>query len=107
MCCFYKVFISEQASSACLSEVKNWQVFARQERPLSNWIRALFFSSATGIRAKLAEGDVNRFLMQLAVKENVAAPTQNPARAAVLSSLLRVIVTTTDRSGDSELDCPA
>ncbi len=49
-----------------------------------HWIRRfLWFHSGRHPR-ELAEGDVNRFLSHLAVRENVAASTQNQALAAVL-----------------------
>jgi integron integrase len=56
----------------------------RTEEAYLQWIRRfLVFHNHTHPR-ELAEGDVNRFLTHLAVKENVAASTQNQALAAVL-----------------------
>ncbi len=56
----------------------------RTEEASIHWIRRfILFHKRTHPR-ELAEGDVNRFLTHLAVKENVAASTQNQALAALL-----------------------
>jgi site-specific recombinase XerD len=56
----------------------------RTEEAYLHWIRR-FLAFHGGIHPReLAESDVNRFLTHLAISENVAAPTQNQALAAVL-----------------------
>ena len=56
----------------------------RTEKPYLHWIRHfLLFHNGTHTR-EMAEGDVNRFLTDLAVQKNVAASTENQALAAVL-----------------------
>ena len=60
------------------------QYSRRTEQAYTHWIRRfILFHNRTHPR-ELAEGDVNRFLTHLAVKENVAASTQNQALAALL-----------------------
>jgi len=69
----------------------------RTEEACLHWIRRfLVFHNRTHPR-ELAEGDVNRFLTHLAVKENVAASTQNQALAAVLFLYERVLEQPLDR----------
>ena len=56
----------------------------RTEEAYVHWIRRFVLFHAGSHPGQLAEGDVNRFLTWLAVKENVAASTQNQALAALL-----------------------
>ena len=49
-----------------------------------HWIRRFLLFHRPRHPRELQEGDVNRFLTQLAVERNVAASTQNQAPAAVL-----------------------
>ena len=56
----------------------------RTEEAYIHWIRRFLLFHAQAHPRELTEGDVNRFLTHLAVKENVAASTQNQALAALL-----------------------
>jgi len=56
----------------------------RTEEGYLHWIRRYIDFHARRHPRQLAEGDVNRFLTHLAVKEHVAASTQNQALSAVL-----------------------
>ena len=56
----------------------------RTEEAYIHWIRRFILFHNHSHPRELAEGDVNRFLTHLAVKENVAASTQNQALAALL-----------------------
>ncbi len=56
----------------------------RTEQAYIHWIRRFILFHACAHPRELAEGDVNRFLTHLAVKENVASSTQNQALAALL-----------------------
>ena len=53
----------------------------RTEEAYLHWIRRFALFHRPTHPSRLAEGDVNRFLTHLAVKENVAASTQNQALA--------------------------
>ena len=55
----------------------------RTEQAYTHWIRR-FVVLEPHAPCELAEGDVNRFLTHLGVKENVAGPSQNQAPAALL-----------------------
>jgi len=69
----------------------------RTEEAYLHWIRRLLVFHHGAHPRELAEGDVNRFLTQLAVKENVAASTQNQALAAVLFLYEHVLERPLDR----------
>ena len=56
----------------------------RTEEAYVHWIRHLTLFHAGAHPRELGEGHVNTFLTHLAVKENVAASTQNQALAALL-----------------------
>ena len=56
----------------------------RTEEAYVHWIRRYVLFRDGRHPRELAEGDVNRFLTHLAMRENVAASTQNQALAAVL-----------------------
>ena len=56
----------------------------RTEEAYIYWIRRFIVFHDRRHPCELAEGDVNRFLTQLAMKENVAASTQNQALAGLL-----------------------
>jgi site-specific recombinase XerD len=56
----------------------------RTEEAYVQWIRRFLLFHDGSHPRELAEGDVNRFLTHLAVKENVAASTQNQALAGLL-----------------------
>ena len=55
----------------------------RTEEAYVHWIRRFVLFHQGGHPRKMAEGEVNRFLTHLAVKQNVAASTQNQALAAL------------------------
>jgi len=56
----------------------------RTERAYVGWIRRFILFHRPRHPRELSEADANRFLTHLAVKEHVAASTQNQALAAVL-----------------------
>ncbi len=56
----------------------------RTEQAYIHWVRRFILFHARQHPRELAESNVNRFLTHLAVKENVAASTQNRALAALL-----------------------
>ena len=56
----------------------------RTETAYVHWIRRFLLFHRGRHPCELAEGEVNRFLTHLAMKENVAASTQNQALAAAL-----------------------
>ncbi|MBI3695385.1 MAG: integron integrase, partial [Acidobacteria bacterium] len=69
----------------------------RTEEAYIHWIRRFILFCARAHPRELGEGDVNRFLTDLAVKENVAASTQNQALAALLFLYERVLERPLDR----------
>jgi site-specific recombinase XerD len=56
----------------------------RTEKAYVHWIRRYIRFHRNQHPRQLAEADVNRFLTNLAVKEHVAASTQNQALSAIL-----------------------
>jgi len=64
--------------------LRTWHYSRRTEKANIHWIRRLVLFHTGRHPRELAEGHVNRFLTHLAVKENVAASTQNQALAALL-----------------------
>ncbi len=69
----------------------------RTEQAYVHWIRRFILFHAPTHPRELAEGDVNRFLTHLAMKENVASSTQNQALAAVLFLYEHVLERPLDR----------
>ncbi len=69
----------------------------RTEQAYVHWIRRFILFHAPTHPRELAEGDVNRFLTHLAMKENVAASTQNQALAALLFLYEHVLERPLDR----------
>ena len=64
--------------------LRTWHYSRGTEEAYLHWIRRLLlFHNGTHPR-ELAENDINRFLTHLAIREKVAASTQNRALAAVL-----------------------
>ena len=70
---------------------------AALRRPTLTGFAGTSSSINSGIPRKLAEGDVNRFLTHLAVKEHVAASTQNQALSAILFLYEHVLEQPLDR----------
>ncbi len=69
----------------------------RTEEAYVHWIRRYIEFHAHQHPRQLAEKDVNRFLTHLAVKENVAASTQNQALSAILFLYEHVLEQPLDR----------
>ena len=69
----------------------------RTEEAYLHWIRRYIEFHARRHPRQLAEGDVNRFLTHLAVKEHVAASTQNQALSAILFLYEHVLQQPLDR----------
>jgi integron integrase len=69
----------------------------RTEEAYLHWIRRYIEFHARRHPRQLAEGDVNRFLTHLAVKEHVAASTQNQALSAILFLYEHVLEQPLDR----------
>ncbi len=67
------------------------------EEAYVHWIRRYIEFHQHQHPRKLAEGDVNRFLTHLAVKEHVAASTQNQALSAILFLYEHVLEQPLDR----------
>ncbi len=69
----------------------------RTERAYVGWIRRFILFHRPRHPRELSEADVNRFLTHLAVKEHVAASTQNQALAALLFLYDKVLEQPLDR----------
>ncbi len=69
----------------------------RTEQAYVHWIRRFILFHAPTHPRELAESDVNRFLTHLAIKDNVAASTQNQALAALLFLYEHVLERPLDR----------
>ncbi|MCP5112914.1 MAG: site-specific integrase, partial [bacterium] len=69
----------------------------RTEQAYIHWIRRFVVFHAPNHPRQLREGDVNRFLSHLAMKQNVAASTQNQALAAALFLYEHVLEQPLDR----------
>jgi len=69
----------------------------RTEEAYIHWIRRFLLLHTGAHPRQLAEADVNRFLTHLAVRENVAASTQNQALAALLFLYEHVLEQPLDR----------
>jgi site-specific recombinase XerD len=69
----------------------------RTEQAYIHWIRRFVLFHPRAHPRELAEGEVNRFLTHLAVKENVAASAQNHALAALLFLYKHVLEQPLDR----------
>ena len=69
----------------------------RTEEAYVHWIRRYIEFHEHRHPRQLAEGDVNRFLTHLAVKEHVAASTQNQALSAILFLYEHVLAQPLDR----------
>ena len=82
----------------CVVEALRTRHYSRRtEQAYIHWIRRFISFHAPNHPRQLREGDVNRFLTHLAVKENVAASTQNQALAAVLFLYEHVLEQPLDR----------
>ncbi len=69
----------------------------RTERAYLHWIRRFILFHRPRHPRELSEADANRFLTHLAVKEHVAASTQNQALAAILFLYDKVLEQPLDR----------
>ena len=69
----------------------------RTEEAYVHWIRRYIEFHHHAHPRQLAQGDVNRFLTHLAVKEHVAASTQNQALSAILFLYEHVLAQPLDR----------
>ena len=69
----------------------------RTERAYVGWIRRFILFHRPRHPRELSEADANRFLTHLAVKEHVAASTQNQALAAILFLYDKVLAQPLDR----------